>query len=228
MPCPAVPSIPRRPSWRAACQADLAALGSALLTLVLGCDGAPSTAPIGSARPQHDSAAAIPAEPVQGEVGSAPFVVRDARFRIDRRPGHEKVDILLSDAKSDHPCGALTPAEPTRVWLRRRGAGPLASGEIRIPLGADDGWSAHYQLRRDGRWKGSGHAAALLQLDVPDAGFTLQGKLSVCFADADRSCVAGTFRAHQCPDVLDRPVRGVGPTERPAELRRPEPTAAPR
>ena len=193
----------------------LAALGASLLSTGVGCESAPTTAPTGSAQPAHDSVAAIPTSPLQGKLGATPFVVRDARYRIDRRAGHEHVDILLSDAEAKHPCGALEPAEPPRIWLRRQGADPLASEEIRIAQGQAHRWEAHYQLRQGGRWVAAGDGAALLRLDVPDAGFTVRGALSVCFADGADSCAAGAFVARRCPSDIDRPVRGVGPTESP-------------
>jgi hypothetical protein len=197
----------------------VAALGAPLLSAGLGCDSDPTAAPpAGSVRPAHDSAAAIPTSPIEGKLRGQPFVVRDARYRVDRRPGHEHVDILLSDGEAKGPCGDLEPAEPPRIWLRRQGAAPLASQEIRIAQGQAAGWEAHYQLRQNGRWVAAGDGAAWLRLDVPDAGFTVRGALSVCFADGAGSCAAGAFVAHACPTEIDRPVRGVGPTESPEAL----------
>ena len=199
-----------------------------MLSAGLGCESGPTAAPLaGSVSPPHDSVSAIPTSPIEGKLRGVPFVVRDARYRIDRRPGHEHVDVLLSDAEAPGPCGNLDPAEPARIWLRRQGATPLASEEIRIAQGQVDGWEAHYQLRRDGRWVAAGDGVALLQLDVPDGGATVRGALSVCFADGADSCAAGGFVAQACPTEIDRPVLGVEPTESPKALQQSGSTASP-
>lgn len=198
-----------------------AALAAMLLGWAAGCDGSPPPTPTGTAQPAHDTAAAIPNQPLAGALRSRPFAARDARYRVDRRPGHEKLDILLSDATAEHPCGDLHPAEPARIWLRRPGAEPAGSVEVRIDAEGEGEWTAHYQLRQEGRWVGNGRAGAVLRLDIPDGGYSLTGALSVCFADGAESCAAGTFTAHRCPSEVTRPVRGLDPTETPAALARP-------
>ena len=202
-------------------RARWAGLGWGVLVglLTASCDTAQPT-PSGSAhvRPAHESVAAIPSTEVQGRVRSTPFVARDARYVVDRRPGYEHIDILLSDAKAQGPCGPLSPAEPPRIWLRYLGPGPLPSGEFAITAGAPSPWEAHYQLRSDGRWVGSRDAAVVGRVAVADAGRTLSGALSVCFADGSDSCVSGSFVAMDCPSEIDQPVRGAEPVELPSAL----------
>lgn len=183
-----------------------------------GCDEPSTSAPTRTVTPKHESPSAIPATPVRGTLHGEPFVARDGRYRIDRRPGYERLDLLLSDAEAGLPCGELRPEAPRRIWLRRPGAEPPETKPIRIRPTPDRGWQAHYQLRRDDRWVGVGDGSALLALNAPDGGTTLRGSLSVCFADETSSCAAGSFVAHYCPAELDRPVRGVEPTERPEAL----------
>jgi len=162
--------------------------------------------------------AAIASTEVQGRVRSAPFVARDARYLVDRRPGREHIDILLSDAKAQEACGPLSPAEPPRIWLRYAAAGPLPASELTISPGAPSAWEVHYQLRSEGRWVSSREAAAIGKVVLADAGRTLTGALSVCFADGLQSCVSGSFVAIDCPSEIDKPVRGAEPMESPSAL----------
>jgi hypothetical protein len=178
-----------------------------------GCRGAPPAPSRADVRPPVESADAIPGSAVRGTLRGRPFEARDARLLVDSRPGYEKVDLALSAASAEAPCGALGEPAPMRVWLRRKGAEPVAAGEIRLAPGAEQAWELHYQLEMGGEWTGSGEAAAIVRFRATDAGAGLKGELAACFADAEQSCVAGSFEALRCPISLDMPLRGNEPPE---------------
>ena len=164
-------------------------------------------------RPPVTSADEIPATPVRGTLRGQPFEARDARLLVDDRAGYEQVEIALSAASADAPCGKLADPAPLRVWLRRAGPEPVASGEVRLAPGAEQRWELHYQLAQNGVWLGSADAAAIVRLRAPDGGAGLSGELAACFADGAGSCVAGRFEALRCPSTLDMPLRGNEPPE---------------
>jgi hypothetical protein len=187
-----------------------------VVVLLLGLGGCKDEPPAASGeglRPDHESADAIPASPVQGTIRGRAFQARDARLSVDARQGYEQVDIALSAASSGTPCGKLDDPTAPRIWLRRRGAQPVAAGDVRLRPGADQGWELHYQLMQDGVWVGNGDAAATIRLHPADGGAGLVGQLSACFADGMRSCVAGRFEALRCPVAIDLPLRGTEPPE---------------
>jgi hypothetical protein len=189
-------------------------LGAALLAVGLAaCQAEPSASGGGSVRPPYASADEIPATPVRGTLRGRPFEARDARVLVDDRAGYEQVEIALSAASAGAPCGELAEPAPLRVWLRRAGPAPVASGEIRLAPGAEQSWELHYQLELDGVWIGSAEAAAIVRLRAPDGGAGLAGELAACFADGTGSCVAGRFEALRCPSSLDMPLRGNEPSE---------------
>lgn len=209
-------------------------LGGLLLGLSLaaagGCESADEPRRPTAVEPPHRSVATIPAAPVQGKLRGETFTFGDARYEIDRRRGYEAVDIKLTAASAERPCGPLEPADAPRIWLRRQGAQPVSARELQISQGEPGPWELHYQIKREGLWRGSGDAAALVRLRPAEAGTTLRGELSVCFGDGHGSCVAGSFEARLCPIRLDLPVRGSEPVEQlpqdDAQPRRPEPAPA--
>lgn len=182
------------------------------LLLALGCGRAepprrqePKAAP--------ESVDSIPAGPLSGKIGGAPFSLGNARYVIDSRPGHEQLAILLTSSALQEPCGDLDRSHASTVWLRRAGSERPRAGVSRIDPKADGDWRAHYDLFRDGRWSGNGDSAALLSLHEVAVDLRLTGELSVCFGDVEGSCVAGTFSAHYCPIGVDQPVRGASALE---------------
>ncbi len=161
--------------------------------------------------PPHNSASAIPAGAVAGRIRKVPFKANDMRYFVDRRPGHEKVDIKLSAASAAHPCGPREPTDATSVWIRLPSRQSLRPGELRRTAQQPTAWSVHYQTKHDGYWRGNGDAAALLVIRSVRPDFRIDGELAACFADGRDSCVAGSFSARYCPDPLDPGIRDLGP-----------------
>ena len=164
----------------------------------------PSPHPV---EPPVASPSAIPDAPVNGTVHGAQFVVRDARYVVDRRVGFAHTDIKLSAGKSENPCGPIAPAHATSVWLRLDGEPQLGSKDFKIAPGDQGGWSVHYQAF-DEAWMGVGEGAAVVTLREPGPDGRLSGGIAVCFVDDKKSCVSGSFEALSCPPTIDQPVRG--------------------
>jgi len=82
--------------------------------------------------PPVDSPNAIPDAPVSGTVRGAPFAVRDARYVVDRRVGYAHTDLLLSAGRAESPCGPISPARATSVWLRLDGDDKIEPKDVRI------------------------------------------------------------------------------------------------
>jgi hypothetical protein len=189
------------------------ALGALLVSGLGACTAEPPTPAGEKVRPPYPSADAIPGTAVRGTIRGRAFEARDVRLLVDARPGYEQVQIALSAASSRAPCGKLDEPDPPRIWLRRKGAEPVAPGETELSPGTEQAWELHYQLRQDGAWVGSGDAAAILRLRPTDGGAGLLGDLAACFADGTNSCVAGRFEALRCPISIDMPLRGNEPPE---------------
>jgi hypothetical protein len=158
-------------------------------------------------QPPVDSPSAIPDAPVNGTVHGAQFVLRDARYVVDKRMGFAHTDIKLSAGKSENPCGPIEPAHSTSVWLRLDGEPQLGSKDFKIAPGDPSGWTVHYQAF-DERWMGVGEGAAIVTLREPGPDGRLSGGIAVCFVDDKKSCVSGSFEALSCPPSIDQPVRG--------------------
>jgi hypothetical protein len=157
----------------------------------------------------------IPAAPLSGTLPTGPFSLQSARYWIDRRPGYEKVDIKLSTGKVSSPCSEPLPNDAPSVWLRRVGTTRLSAETVHVSRTAPGPWEVHYQVMRDEQWLGSAKAEALLVLHPLTSDKRLQGELSVCFADPDRSCVLGAFAADYCQLSIDAPIRGTQLMESP-------------
>lgn len=156
---------------------------------------------------------AIPDAPLNGTLRSAPFVVRDARYVIDRRIGYEHTDIKLSSGKADAPCGPISPATATSVWLRLEGPDKIESKDMVLAPGTPGTWSVHYQVFEGDRWIGVADGNAVLSMHEAGPDGRVTGGLAVCFADDLKSCVSGSFDAQSCPSSLDQAVRGAVPPE---------------
>jgi len=181
---------------------------------MLACCRAESHAePSPSREPPVESPGAIPDAPLNGTVRGAPFVVRDARYVVDRRLGYAHTDILLSSAKADTPCGPLAQSRATSVWLRLEGAGAVEPKEWRIGPAMESPWSVHYQIFDGESWIGVAANNAVLAIREATPDGHLSGGLASCFPDDDKSCVSGSFEALNCPTSLDQPVRGAVPPE---------------
>jgi hypothetical protein len=159
------------------------------------------------------SANAIPDAPVNGILRGVPFVLRDARYVVDRRVGYAHTDIKLSAGKADSPCGPIAGAHPASVWLRLEGEPITGSKELRLNPGDTGPWSVHYQIFDADGWIGVGEGSAIVSIREPGPDGRLSGGLAVCFADDRKSCVSGSFDAQSCPPSIDQPVRGAVPVE---------------
>lgn len=194
----------RAPQWIHA--RPLVALCSALCAL-LGC-ARPGLghSPTDDLEPNHKSAATIPLAPLSGTIVGVPFAMKHATCEIDRRPGYESITVRFHASKPEHPCSRPSGEEPS-LWLRFGGVTALEPGEVSIRPKGEGPFTAHLEVRRDGRWYGNGDAAAVLLIDRFDRFDQVSGALSVCFADGTKSCASGAFEAEICPIALDRAPR---------------------
>lgn len=182
------------------------------LPALLSCRDEAHPAPPTAVEPPVASPEAIPDAPVSGRLHGAPFVLRDARYVVDRRPGYAHTDIVLSSGTTDTACAPVAPGTATSVWLRLEGPDRLESKNVRVGPGAAGPWSVHYQVF-DGAWLGVGDGSALVTLREPGPDGRLSGAIAVCFPDGTRSCVSGSFAAVACPPRIDESVRGSPPPE---------------
>jgi hypothetical protein len=180
---------------------------------LLGCREEAHPAPPRPVPLPVSSPEAIPDAPVSGRVHGAPFVLRDARYVIDRRVGYAHTDILLSAGTAEAACAPVLPARSTTVWMRLDGPAKIAPVTTRTGPGADAAWQVHYQAFEDDRWVGAGEGTALLMLHEAGPDGRLTGGVVVCFPDDAKSCVSGSFEAVGCPPSIDQPVRGSPPPE---------------
>ncbi len=189
-------------------------LAPAALATLLSCrEEARPTQPA-AVEPPVASPEAIPDAPVSGRIHGAPFVLRDARYVIDRRTGYAHTDIALSSGNAEAACTPVSPPTSTTVWLRLEGPDRIESISARVgPAGTPGGWAVHYQTFEGGAWVGVGNGSAILALHEPGPDGRLSGGLAVCFPDEKKSCVSGSFEAVGCPPRIDQPVRGTLPPE---------------
>jgi hypothetical protein len=138
--------------------------------------------------------------PAAGSIDGAPWELEDARFRIERREGRERVDLFLWDRPVER-CGLPIARAGTHVWLRVPGRTELEVGELATGDG-DDALSAHYE-RLEGDTLVTAHrATARLRIEAVEPR-RVRGRLRACFADEERSCVEGTFDAAPCWSRVD-------------------------
>ena len=156
---------------------------------------------------------AIPDAPVTGTLHGAPFVLRDARYVVDKRIGYEHTDIKLSAAASEGPCGTLSPANAPSVWLRLAGPRKIETKDLVVSPEAPGEWAVHYQVFDGEHWVGEGDGTAVLSLREPGPDGRVSGGIAVCFPGDRKSCVSGSFDAQSCPPRIDQPVRGSPPPE---------------
>jgi hypothetical protein len=169
--------------------------------------------PLMVVEPPVASPDAVPDAPVSGRIRGAAFVMRDARYRIDRRPGYAHTDIELSSGAAESACAAVLPRTSTSVWLRLEGVDPIASASTRSGPGGQGPWKVYYQAYQGAGWVGVGEGSALVTLHEPGPDGHVPGGIAVCFPDETKSCVSGSFDAVACPASIDQPVRGTPPPE---------------
>lgn len=146
---------------------------------------------------------AVPNRAVSGKLAGARFQVRDARWRVDRRPGRERFEVWLSEHRLPR-CGLPGHDTGNRVWLRVPRMTDPRVGEWRAePRQRRGPMSVHYELLENRRWSGKEGGAAVLRLDrVAELG-EVHGRVHVCFDDGGPSCVLGRFRATPCVSRAD-------------------------
>ena len=145
----------------------------------------------------------IPDRPPSGKIAGTAFRFREARWRVDRRPGRERFEVWLSEARLPR-CGLPGHDRGRRVWFRIPQKTDPETGEWRVDPGQRNApISVHYEVPEEHRWTGRQGGAALLRIDrVADLG-EIFGRVDVCFDDGLRSCVAGRFRATPCVSRVD-------------------------
>jgi hypothetical protein len=185
-----------------------ALIAAASLALVSACRDEVLRPASRAVEPPVVSASAIPDAPVNGTVHGAQFVLRDARYVVDRRVGFAHTDIKLSAGKAESPCGPILPGHATSIWLRLEGEPALGPPDFKLAPGEDGPWSVHYQAFDGDAWMGVGEGSAIVSLREPGPDGRLSGGIGVCFMDDRKSCVSGSFEAMSCPPSIDQPVRG--------------------
>lgn len=161
-------------------------------------------------RPPRETAAAmspgaLPAAPLQGELAGHRFALRTAWMRVNRRAGHERLDLILSEGRPSRLCSRPAPADARQVVLRLRGVtAPPPVGTLRVET-TDDAREVFAAVpgEHEGHgMAGVGPGAALVVVETSSA-TELTGRARFCLTDAHQSCVAGAFRATVCADELD-------------------------
>lgn len=191
-------------------------LGALLLSACRKQESRPQLA----ADPPVSTVDGIPAAPVSGKLHGAVFTARDARYVVDRRVGYEHTDLELSAGTAPSACAPPSPDRSASLWIRLDGPAPVETKDFRTGAGLGAPYSVHYQAHDGERWIGVGDGAALVSLHAPGPDGRLAGAIAVCFPDAEKSCVSGSFEAVACPSRLDQPVRGVPAIEREPTVQR--------
>lgn len=146
------------------------------------------------------NAATIPDAPLHGALDGRPFTLRAAWLRVVRRAGQERVDLVLSEGRPSRLCARPTPDDARQVIVRLPGATRLPAGTLRVEPSGTPGEVFAEAPHAHGVTSARG--AALVVVTRADEGLA-EGKLRVCLADAQQSCLAGTFAATACWDELD-------------------------
>jgi hypothetical protein len=146
--------------------------------------------------------AAIAPTAVAGSLRGSPFRVVEAWYRVERAPGRERVDLILSEGHVGRLCGESVPELSRHVWVRFPRVTELAVGALRVDPPATTPISVHYEWADDGKWTGHGGGSAVVAVDEVAPG-AIAGRAKICFDDPARSCVAGSFRARECRSELD-------------------------
>jgi len=198
------------------------------LLVVLACSEQSSSvsppAPASAPTPPR-SVDSIPTGPVSGKLGGVPFELKNAHYVVQRRE-RPHLDIRLSPEGGDHPCSDIVDTSQPSLWLRQAPKTDIQPGEHRLVPGQAGTWEVHYQVKENGRWRGSGRASALLAVRKLGPDLRIHGDLWACFADGQNSCVSGSFVAHYCESATHAPLRSVDAMERPNAQHRGLPGAA--
>lgn len=169
-----------------------------LCLCVIACDAEPADAPMPD--PAHARIDEAGEGPVQGRIAGEPWQLSDARFRVERREGRERVDLLLWDRPIER-CGLSIEREGTALWLRFLGRIELEPGEL--ARGADGGpFEVHYEVPHERGFTSVHRGVGEVRIDAVEER-SVRGRLRVCFADPEQSCVGGTFDAAPCWSRID-------------------------
>lgn len=169
--------------------------------LVAGCHEAPRREGAPRERSTSMQAGNLATAPVAGHLGGTPFRLRAAWYRVVRRPGHERVDLFLSEGNVSRLCGRPTPSNARQVLVRVPNARTLTRGELRVAA-TTTAMQVSYETPVEHGYEGVGAGEALVVLDTVES-TVVAGRMRACFPDAQGSCVDGTFRAEECRDELD-------------------------
>lgn len=145
---------------------------------------------------------AIPPTPVAGTLDGQRFTLREAWYRVVRKAGRERVDLILSEGRATRLCAESDPELSRHVYLRFLQWQRPVAGELRVDPERAGVFSAHYEVPDGRQWRGTAVASAVVVFDAPQ-GDTVDGRLELCFGDATQSCVKGSFRARECRSELD-------------------------
>ncbi len=136
----------------------------------------------------------------KGKLGGRSWTLRDARFRILDRPRRRYVDLLLSDAHIER-CGLPIEREGALVWLRFEDRKALDPGETEI-ADASSKVRMHYEISAGAKLQSAHRGRGRVRIDASDQR-QVSGRLALCFADADHSCIRGDFTARPCLSRID-------------------------
>jgi hypothetical protein len=143
----------------------------------------------------------VPSAAVSGAVDGAPFTLREAWFRVERRAGRAGVDLILSEGRATRLCATSDPEDARHLWVRVADATSLTPGDLRGGPTAAGAVTAHWESRASGRWAGRVGSVALRVESADRSAVT--GRLRACFGPGAAGCVSGTFLARSCESELD-------------------------
>lgn len=177
------------------------ALAASVLGAVASCGHAEATRP-----PSETSAsmnvAAIPPSPVSGTIDGQRFAMQEAWYRVVRKAGRERIDIIISEGHHARLCAESIPEMARHVWVRFPHWQHFAPGEYRVDPGTDAPLSVHYEVPAEHVWAGRGVASAVVSIESSTSD-SVTGRIRACFGDATQSCVTGAFHAVECRNELE-------------------------
>lgn len=175
-----------------------AALAVAVALAVACRHEAPPTPTVAAASMDLDTA---PAAPASGAVDGSRFALREAWFRVERRAGRRRVDLILSEGRAARLCATSEPEDARHVLLRFPERTGLSPGDLRGDPRPDAPVSAHWEARVDHRWQGRAGSVAV-RIETATEG-QVTGRVRACFGPGAEGCVAGSFQARLCVTELD-------------------------
>jgi hypothetical protein len=144
---------------------------------------------------------------VTGRIAGRPFTARDIWYRVQRKAGRHRIDLVISEGRQTRLCAESDPEESRHVWVRFPEWQRFVVGEYRVDpsttLPAPTAMSVHYEAPEEQhRFEGNQTASAIVSIDSA-VGDTVTGRMRACFGDAEHSCIEGTFRAIECRPELE-------------------------